>query len=156
VENGNVTAFIRLAEEANLARSDTERLVMARAEDTAGRSSLTVVTYEPRWGGPFLHRHARSDEMFFVLEGDFLYRAADTQRTVGPGAFVFVPAGTPHAFKCLSDRPSKQIVMFSPAGPELWFDELTRLRATGAAPDAIAAAAAKFDQERLGPPIGGS
>jgi quercetin dioxygenase-like cupin family protein len=145
--------LIRTADDADVAATGVERLVMARGADTGGRISLAVVTYEPRWGGPYLHRHTQSDEMFFVLEGEFLFRAGEVERRVGPGAFVFVPAGTPHAFVCLFEKQSRQIVMFAPGGPELWFDELARLQAAGASREEIAAASVNFDQERLGPPL---
>jgi mannose-6-phosphate isomerase-like protein (cupin superfamily) len=151
----SIEPLIRTADEADLIHTDVERRVMARSTDTGGRLALTVVTCKPRYQGPRLHRHRDADEIFFILEGEFEFRAGDVQRRVGPGAFVFVPAGTPHAFANVSDKPGRQIVMYAPGGPERWFDELAALRARGASPDEFAAARERFGivDNVVGPPL---
>ena len=38
------------------------------------------------------HRHTQADQMVYVVEGDLI----DEETTYGPGAFLFVKAGTAH------------------------------------------------------------
>jgi hypothetical protein len=45
-----------------------------------------------------LHTH-RGDESFEVREGRVRFTAGGEQRTCGPGAIVFVPAGVEHGFE---------------------------------------------------------
>jgi quercetin dioxygenase-like cupin family protein len=69
----------------------------------------TVLDYTlpPRQFGAPLHYHATITESFYVLSGEFWFRAGDKEITVGPGGFVFVPPGTPHAFANRSDAPAR-------------------------------------------------
>ncbi|MDH4309379.1 MAG: hypothetical protein OEX04_18060, partial [Acidimicrobiia bacterium] len=45
----------------------------------------------------------------------------------GPGAFVFMPRGTAHCFQNLEDRPSRILVLLTPAGMERFFEEHANL-----------------------------
>jgi mannose-6-phosphate isomerase-like protein (cupin superfamily) len=42
------------------------------------------------------HSHAESDELFFVISGDFGIELRDGLRKVAPGEMIVVPAGTEH------------------------------------------------------------
>ena len=68
-------------------------------------SGLAAVEFvAPRDFGPPLHLHREEDEMFYVVEGEVAYTAGDTEHTVGPGAIVMIPKGTPHTFQVLSEQ----------------------------------------------------
>src|SRR5215831_8222344 len=55
--------------------------------------------HEWRGSGPAtLHVHRSDDEAWHVLEGELTFRFGDRTETAGPGATVFVPAGTPHTY----------------------------------------------------------
>lgn len=148
-----MVGYIRAANEADRIETEVVRQVMARAADTSGALSFTVVTIPPRFRGPNLHVHPEAAEIFFVLEGDLLVRIGEREDRVGPGAFVYAPAGTPHTFASLSDQPARQIVIYTPAGPEAWFDELADLRARNASAEEFAAARTRFgsDANVVGP-----
>jgi mannose-6-phosphate isomerase-like protein (cupin superfamily) len=45
-----------------------------------------------------LHVHHADDECWYVLEGKLGFRVGDEEIEAGPGATVFVPAGTPHSY----------------------------------------------------------
>jgi quercetin dioxygenase-like cupin family protein len=51
-----------------------------------------------------LHMHPDSDETAYVLEGELLIHIDGMEHTAGPGAVVFVPRGTPHAFLVTSEQ----------------------------------------------------
>jgi Cupin domain len=48
---------------------------------------------------PPLHLHIDEDEAFYILEGAMRFRCGDAEFDAVAGDFVFVPRGTPHAFR---------------------------------------------------------
>jgi quercetin dioxygenase-like cupin family protein len=50
-----------------------------------------------------LHLHSDSDETVYVLEGELLLHIDGVEHTAGPGAVVWIPRGTPHAFLVTSE-----------------------------------------------------
>jgi quercetin dioxygenase-like cupin family protein len=101
------------------------------------------------------HAHPRGEETFFVLEGELDVLAFEpVDRTVkdwhqwrsaagesflrgGPGAFMRVPPGTPHAFANHTDREARMFFQSSaPEGHENYFEELADiLRGANGSPD---------------------
>jgi len=53
----------------------------------------------PPGSGPPRHVHYGCDELFYVLEGQFLFLVGERQVSGSPGTFVFIPRGTVHAAK---------------------------------------------------------
>ena len=70
---------------------------LARTEDTPF-FNLSVIVLRPGQGVES-HRHEAEDDSFLVLEGTLSLTVGDDDREVqaGPGTFVLVPSGTPHA-----------------------------------------------------------
>ena len=70
---------------------------LARTVDTPF-FNLGFVVLEPGQGVPS-HVHDDEDDSFLVVEGTLSVTVGDDDRQVqaGPGTFVLVPAGTPHA-----------------------------------------------------------
>ena len=101
------------------------------------------------------HVHARGEEIFYVVEGELdllafepldrgqpdwhQWQSPSGQRYLrgGPGAFMFVPEDTPHAFANTTGQPVKMFFQSSvPGGHENYFDELmTVLRRNDGRPD---------------------
>ena len=99
------------------------------------------------------HLHQQAEEVFYVLEGelDLLafqpaanasgdWRAWESATGApvfrgGPGSFMFVPAGCPHAFFNPGPEPARMLFLVSPAGHEIYLQELTDLLAAGEPPD---------------------
>ncbi|MBL8162270.1 MAG: cupin domain-containing protein [Anaerolineae bacterium] len=50
-----------------------------------------------------LHLHPDSDETCYVLEGELLLHINGVEQKAGPGAVVWIPRGTPHAFLVTSE-----------------------------------------------------
>ena len=73
--------------------------------------------------------------------------------TGGPGAFLFVPPGVPHALSNSGSAPAKVFFQSSvPGGHENYFDELMAImEASKGRPDAevVAALRARYDIEQL-------
>ena len=61
------------------------------------------------------HRHDRHDLTVVILEGWGTMKIGDEERRVGQGSIVYVPRGTVHAFRNLSDAPAVAYAVYSPA-----------------------------------------
>ena len=116
----------------------------ATGEQTGGSIGLIEATTPPG-AGPPRHVHYSCDELFYVLEGQFLFLVGDRQFSGPPGTFVFIPRGTVHAAKVVGSEPGKVLVSYVPGGQELSFEEFGRLPA-----DVVAE---KYDSEFVGPPL---
>jgi len=122
--------------------------------------------------GAHLHHHA--EEFFYVLEGevDFLafeprvrtegdwqqWESPDGRKVVrgGPGSFMFVPPGCPHAFANPGPGMARLLFQVAPAGHEIYLQELADLVTRGRpfGPDAIAELRRRHDIQQLTPPGG--
>jgi quercetin dioxygenase-like cupin family protein len=116
---------------------------------------------EPPGTRTSLHRHNRMDEAFYVVGGTFSVFVDGKLHILGPGGFVFIPRGTPHAQGNSSAAPVKILSLFSPAGWEQSARERAALHARHPAgtPEfsrRIGEIFARHDIEILGPsPIPG-
>ena len=85
------------------------------AKDTDG----DLYVYESirvKKGGPPLHRHYSQDEIWYVLEGEFLIKVGEQLYTARAGDTVFGPRGVPHAFSKTSEGNGRLLMTFQPAG----------------------------------------
>ncbi|MFJ8649939.1 cupin domain-containing protein [Streptomyces sp. NPDC093546] len=103
------------------------------------------------------HVHTRSQEFFYVLQGELdvlcfepVERTPDTwhhwtspkgDRVVRAeeGSCMFVPPGTPHAFRNATDKPVKMLFQSFPSPDhEQYFEEIAEIWSRGATVDAAA------------------
>lgn len=78
----------------------------------------------PEGGGPPPHVHSREDETFYVVSGNLEILLGDTTHRAKAGDFVYIPRGTVHRFKNVGIGMAVQLVTFSPAGIEGFFQEV--------------------------------
>ncbi len=109
----------------------TFKLVSA---NTGGQFALMEAIMQPHVLVP-PHTHTREDELAIALEGELGVRIGDQEFHVGPGSYVYIPRGTPHALWNRSDIPGKGISMYSPAGLENYFEEMGEVFAASNPPD---------------------
>jgi len=83
-------------------------LVMDRAE--AETSEVFVVLLEPG-GGPPLHIHHDSEQVFYVMEGEGVLQIGETSEPypINPGDIVRIPPHTLHRVQCRSSRPLRYL-----------------------------------------------
>lgn len=98
-----------------------------------------------------LHVHERLEETFYVLDGDFEFRAGEETFQASAGACMFVPPRIPHAFANRSAAPARLLLTMSPAGHDRYFDELAGILAADGPPDSdgVAALRKRYDTEQL-------
>jgi quercetin dioxygenase-like cupin family protein len=78
----------------------------ATSEETGGSIGFLEATGSPGYGPP-RHIHRSHDELFYVLEGEFIFLVGERQVSAPPGTFVFIPRGTVHAAKGIGTEPCK-------------------------------------------------
>ena len=132
----------------------------ATSEETGGSVGFLEATSFPGYGPP-RHIHRSHDELFYVLEGEFLFLVGERQVSAPPGTFVFIPRGTVHAAKVMGREPGKVLIAYTPGGLERSFEEFAQLR-TEQGEDANRSADPgmtveeineKYDSEFVGPPL---
>ncbi len=73
-------------------------------------------------GHPMPHVHRDHDECFYVIEGLFTFTIGTQEVKASAESVVFVPRGTPHAFK--HSEGARALVFVIPANLEGFFREI--------------------------------
>src|SRR5581483_754985 len=122
-------------------------LFKAEISDGDGTLSLVESTLEPGFPGPVLHRHERTVDSFYVLEGTLTVRLGDDEREAGPGSYAFVPPGVVHSFANRADEPVRMLNLMAPGGFEQYLKELAVALVPGEAPHpaVMARIASRYD-----------
>lgn len=134
--------------------------IKAGAERTSGALSIVEFTHPPGYQVP-PHIHHRADEAFYILAGEAQGSCGDRSWRGGPGSFIWLPRGTPHAYSVVGDATLRTLAINLPAGFEQFVAEagepsLERTLPPPSEPDfaRLDAAAAKVGIEHLAPPPG--
>lgn len=121
------------------------------AQDTGADLSIFEYTGHDK-GGPPLHIHLAQDEVFYIVEGEYLFQLGDEQFRATAGDTVFAPRQVPHAFAQVSAE-GRMFYLFQPAGSmEAFFRESGEIKG----PPTPAQAEALFARHELkivGPPL---
>lgn len=105
-----------------------EFAIRASAATTGGAFSI-VEEIDAVDAPPHIHRN--EDELFFVLEGRHVFTAGSEEFEAGPGDTVYVPRGTRHAQRRVVPRQGRTLSMFSPAGFEQYFRDISAADVAG-------------------------
>ncbi|MFI0486650.1 cupin domain-containing protein [Actinomadura sp. 9N215] len=118
------------------------------------------------------HVHERSQELFYVLEGelDLLafepverigenwqdWESSEGDRVVraGPGSCMFVPSGCPHAFKNATGEPARMLFQSYPSPDhEHYFEEIVEIFSAGRSVDsgAVQRMRERYDVSQITP-----
>ncbi len=108
--------------------------VKANADETGGRFGL-IESHQV--GDVPLHVHEHDDEAFYILAGEYEITCGDQTFRAGPGTFVYLPHGVPHAQKLRSET-AKKLILIAPGGFESWFFERSEAMKEGRYDDKLA------------------
>lgn len=121
------------------------------AKDTNGQLSMFEYTGTQKIGPP-LHLHYDQDEVFYVVEGEYIFQLGETKSVLKAGDTIFLPRNIQHTWIQTSDL-GKLIYFLNPAGKmEEFFDEFSKV--TG--PPDMAAMGKMFQEHGMklvGPPL---
>jgi mannose-6-phosphate isomerase-like protein (cupin superfamily) len=126
--------------------------VMTTTENTHGSLTVIELVISPK-NGPALHTHLREDEVWFVLEGDFRFKAGQEMFWVSTGGLAFGPRGTPHSFQNVGDAPGRLLIITAPSGAERLFEDYATLLPGPVDPQALADIARANWVEFVGPQL---
>jgi mannose-6-phosphate isomerase-like protein (cupin superfamily) len=108
------TILVRADDAEVLAQGPTAIRLLADSDDTRGALSTQIVQLGRNVAGAIPHRHDKSAEMFFILDGvvDVL-SGADVLRA-NKGDLLVVPAGVPHAFGAAGGHGAELLIVITP------------------------------------------
>ena len=93
-------------------------------------------------------------ETIYILEGTFAFQISGCALTAIAGWLMTAPRGTPHSYKNIGTTPARMLTLFVPAGIENFFEDLSKLTATGTLDmDSIVAVSATQGIEVVSPPL---
>lgn len=90
------------------------------SEMTRGLFQMSL-THSKAGSEPPLHEHNGEDEIFYLLEGQISFWAADVAVTLNAGDCILLPKDVPHIFKVSPEAEAKWLVMSAPSGLEQFF-----------------------------------
>ena len=151
----NTRPFAVQAGEGAVLESPTGDAITIKAATGQTSGSLTVMelVISPQ-KGPALHTHLREDELWYVIDGDFRFKAGDAMLRASTGGMAFGPRGTPHAFQNIGETLGRLLVITTPSGLGRFFEEFAALPPGSAGPEALTAVGQANWLEFTGPPIG--
>jgi len=139
---------------ADAAKADAFEVVGERIAvlvDRKRTSGHEVVLHVGKEGaGPPPHRHAW-DEDFYILDGEIEFTYEDRVVRLGPGGFIHIPAGVPHAFRHASAR-ARALGISSPSRAVEFFAAMDALKSEPPDPGKMIATAGRHGVEVVGPP----
>ena len=99
-----------------------------------------------------LHRHDNHAETFYFLEGAVDFFVDGDWHYCTAGTTLHVPPGVPHACRVADGRPARMLMIFQPAGFDLFLAEMSEMSEADFADESrMAELNAKYDIVPLGP-----
>jgi mannose-6-phosphate isomerase-like protein (cupin superfamily) len=124
--------------------------IKAHTRNTNGSMSVIEIAVAAQ-SGPALHTHLREDELWWVLEGEFRFKAGGAFFHAAAGGMAFGPRGVPHAFQNVGDTRGRLLVITTPSGLERFFEQF----AESAGVNVLAEVGIANWIEFAGPPLAG-
>lgn len=122
--------------------------IRVSSAQTMGAYSILEIVADPHNGVPF-HVHNKEEEHFIVLDGTLDIAVGNRRWDAVGGSSATVRRGEPHAWCNPSHTPLRMLIVFSPGH----IDGLFRATAGLNDVDKIAAIAARYGTELIGPPL---
>ena len=123
--------------------------IKAHTRNTNGSMSVHEIAIAPK-SGPGFHTHLREDELWWVLEGEFRFKAGDAIFHAAAGGMAFGPRNVPHAFQNVGDTRGRLLVITTPSGLERFFEQFA---ASPGGPDVLAEVGIANWIDFVGPPL---
>ena len=92
----------------------------------AGQTDESIMLFEetvPAGTKSTHHLHNDSDEVVWVLEGDFTFKIGDEVFSGGPGTCAFLPRNVPHAWKSNGPGQGRAVFLYTPGRTGRFIEE---------------------------------
>jgi len=84
----------------------------------------------PAGTASLFHLHHDSDEVAWVLAGEFTFKIGDEVTIGGPGTCAFMPRAVPHAWKNTGSETGRVLFLYTPAAAGGLLEDLSERRPT--------------------------
>jgi len=81
-----------------------------------GDAMLVIENTNRGKGGPAKHRHLAQDELFCVIEGDYVIVVGDQRFELKPGDTILAPRLVPHVWAHVGNSVGRMLITFTPPG----------------------------------------
>ena len=136
----------------NMAPGRTAALKLLNEQ--TGRSVMAFEEVTPAGAETPLHRD--SDEVMYVLSGQYSFKIGDEFSAGGPGTCAFMPRGIPHAWKNSGTETGRAFFIYTPGEAGKVFEESVRLQRPAPASTTVDPEVAqlfrRYGWEIVGPP----
>lgn len=92
--------------------------------DQTGQSIMMFEQNLPAGTKSLFHLHRDSDEVAWVLDGEFTFKIGEEVTTGGPGTCAFMPRNVPHAWKNCGSTPGRVLFLYTPAAAGRYVEEM--------------------------------
>lgn len=108
--------FVRLPGEGLAVENPTGGVITFKVMSGTSDGGVTAIdTTVPPGLGPPLHVHWEQDETIYTLEGLFEVKLGEQLLKAPAGSCVFIPRGTPHAWRNAGDSTARFFATVTPA-----------------------------------------
>jgi quercetin dioxygenase-like cupin family protein len=93
----------------------------------SGETSDSLMLFEetlPAGTTSTYHLHHDSDEVAWVLEGEFTFKIGDEITSGGAGTCAFIPRNVAHAWKNTGSQTGRVLFLYTPAGAGGWIEAM--------------------------------
>jgi mannose-6-phosphate isomerase-like protein (cupin superfamily) len=154
-----MAALATMISDTSLAAEEPEKLnvlgteIQLKTDGKRANGAMAVAESLVKPGAPPKHVHAKEDEMFYVLEGQFRIWRGDEVLDASTGAVAFLPRNVPHTYQNTGTARDRLLVTITLAGFEGFFREVSR-RELSAPKDMqeLDTLAKEYGLQFLGPP----
>jgi mannose-6-phosphate isomerase-like protein (cupin superfamily) len=128
IPNFDRTAIVRSAKAEVLGAPNGKVTLLADSSATGGALSTVRVSLEKGADGARPHRHEKSAEMFYILDGRVQVLSGEDIVTAEGGDAIVVPPRLPHAFAAQSTSSAEILIIIAPGVERFeYFRQLTRI-----------------------------
>ncbi len=114
VPDFDASVIVRSAEAEVIGRAPTTIRLLADSGSTGGALSTQRVTLTDGADGAKPHHHAKSAELFYLLDGTAQLLSGDQVVTAERGDLVIVPPGLAHAFAAAPGEDADILIVITP------------------------------------------
>ncbi len=120
------------------APGETDWVKLSSAE--TGGQFLFAESVVEKGAGPPYHMHTHEDELFYIVEGEFLLVVGGQEHRVGSGTTVWAPRNVPHRFEGLGEGVNRMVSLVTGTNFEAFFPKYLSAMMAGdmARADAVA------------------
>lgn len=108
------SVVVRSTDAEVIGRAPTTVRLLADSSSTGGALSTQRVTLADGANGATPHRHSRSTELFYLLDGTARLLSGDRVVTAEKGDVVIVPPGLDHAFAAAPGEDADILIVITP------------------------------------------